>query len=262
MTLAEVDELKKKLVDIIHPDDKWITDELIKTKKVSACCQGHTGNGPHPCGVGVGVPDGGLARPQNKNKRNKKNKNHKSNYLSNVTLVVKVKHTKQFYRSQVSTKIKKVSACCQGHTGNGPHPCGVGVGVPDGGLARPQNKNKRNKKRKKHKSNYLSNVTLVVRVKHTKQFYQSQVSTKIKKVLACCQGHTGNGPHPCGVGVGVPDGGLARPKLNYWSHVTLVDIVKFGLTRQKQKNIRTKNSKNKNYFKDITLVRKIKLPAT
>ena len=56
VTLAEVDELTKKLVDISHPDDKWITDELIKTKKVSACCQGHTGKRATPIGDGCGCP--------------------------------------------------------------------------------------------------------------------------------------------------------------------------------------------------------------
>ena len=153
---------KLSVESVKHPDNKWITDVLTKTTKVSACCQGHTGNGPHPCGVGVGVPDDGLTRPKNKNKLNEKNKNNKSNYLSHVTLVVEVKHKKQ---SQVSTKTTKVSACCQGHTGNGPHPCGVGVGVPDGGLARP-------------KSNYLSHVTLAAKVKLTNKFSQSQVINK------------------------------------------------------------------------------------
>ena len=197
---------------------KWYNQLQVstKTQKVSACCQGHTGNGPHPCGVGVGVPDDGLARP-------------KSNYLSNVTLANRVKHTKLHNQSQVSTKTQKVSACCQGHTGNGPHPCGVGVGVPDDGLARP-------------KSNYLSNVTLANRVKHTKLFKQSQVSTKTQKVSACCLGHTGNGPHPRGVGVGVPDDGLACPKSNYLSNVTLVNQVKH--TKQyKQSQVSTKTQK-------------------
>ena len=315
VTLAREVKLKKK-VSISCPDDKWITDKLIKTKKCQPAVRDTLDNGPHPCSVGVGVPDGGLARP-------------KSNYLSHVTLAAKVKLTSEFSQSQVSTKTIKVSACCQGHTGNGPHPCGVGVGVPDGGLTRPQNKNKLNEKSKNNKSNYLSHVTqaenykltnkfsqsqvsikikkchseardrpdliqtapvpggslaqhkikinkltskfswsqvstktkkfqpavrdtldngphpcsvgvgvpdgglarpksnylshvtLAAKVKLTSEFSQSQVSTKTIKVSACCQGHTGNGPHPCGVGVGVPDSGLARPKSNYLSHVTL-----------------------------------------
>ena len=191
-----------------YPDGKWLTDIVTKTTKVSACCQAHTGNGPHPCGVGVGVPDDGLTRPKYKNKRNEKKKNRKSNYLSHVTLVEEDNSKKP---SQANNKTTKVSACCQAHTGNGPHPCGVGAGVPDDGLTRP-------------KSNYLSDVSLADVVKTMKS---AQVTNKTTKVSACCQAHTGNGPHPCGVGAGVPDDGLARQKSNYYSDVSLLNEVNY-----------------------------------
>ena len=186
-----------------HPDGKWLTDVVTKTTKVSACCQAHTVSWPHPCGVGAGVPDDGLARPQNKNKQNEKKKKYKSNYSSHVTLVEEDNHMKQ---SQVTNKTTKVSACCQAHTVSWPHPRGVGVGVPDDGLARP-------------KSNYLSDVTLSDEDTLLKP---TQVSNKTTKVSACCQAHTVSWPHPCGVGAGVPDDGLARPKSNYSSNVTMV----------------------------------------
>ena len=208
VTLASQVKQKIKVSISNHPNDKWITDDLIKTKKCQPAVRDTLENGPHTAKAGVGVPDSGLARPQNKNKQNEKIKNHKTNYLSHVTLVSKTKHTKQFYQSQVSTKITKVSACCQGHTGNGPHPCGVGVGVPDGGLARP-------------KSNYLSHVTLVGEVEDIKQCYQSQVSIKTKKCQPAVRDTLENGPHTAKAGVGVPDSGLARSNSNYLSHVTL-----------------------------------------
>ena len=101
VTLAREVKLKKN-VFISSPDNKWITDKLIKIKK----CHSEARDRPDLIQT-MPVPGGSLARTKNKNKQNEKIKNNKSNYLSNVTLVSKAKRTKQYNLSQVSTKIKK-----------------------------------------------------------------------------------------------------------------------------------------------------------
>ena len=67
-----------------QPDDKWIKVVLTKIKK----CQPDAGDRPDLIQT-ESVPSTGLARKQNKNKLNEKYKKKKSNYLQNVTLVVK-----------------------------------------------------------------------------------------------------------------------------------------------------------------------------
>ena len=190
------DELKKKAVFISHPDDKCITDDLIKTKKCQPAVRDTPVDGPHPTLMGVGVPDGGLARPQNKNQQNEKRNKSKSNYLSHVTMVVKLKRTKQFYQSPVSTKTIKCQPTVRDTPVDGPHPALMGVGVPDGGLARPQNKNKLNEKRKISQSQITClHVSLVHDVKRTEVFYAVSSLNKNKKVSACHWGQAGSNPN-------------------------------------------------------------------
>ena len=139
VTLAREFKLKK-IVAISHPDDKWITDDLIKTKK----CHSEARDRPDLIQTAP-VPGGGLARPQNKNKQNEKSKNSKSNYYSHVTLAAKVKLTKCFSKSQDPIKTKK----CHSEARDRPDLIQTAP-VPGGGLAR-------------HKLYYLSHVTLAKR---------------------------------------------------------------------------------------------------
>ena len=182
VTLAEVNKLTKKAVFIFHPDDKWITDVLIKTKKCQPAVRDTLDNGPHPCGVGVGVPDGGLTRPQNKNKPNEKSKNSQIKLLfACYSSCQSQAHTKRFSKSQVSTKTKKCQPAVRDTLDNGPHPCGVGVGVPDGGLARL-------------KTNYLSHVTLAVKGQNsTVTVLRSQLSGHGAAVTALRSRLSGHG---------------------------------------------------------------------
>ena len=103
VSLPVANKLAKESVK--HPDDKWITDVLTKIIKCQPAVRDILVTGPHTPRVTVGVPGSGRSRKQNKNKQNKKYKNQKSNYLSNVTLVVRIKLTKWFNQSQVSLDI-------------------------------------------------------------------------------------------------------------------------------------------------------------
>ena len=74
LLLGEI-KLKKK-VFFSHPDDKWITDDLLKTKK----CHSEARDRPDLIQTAP-VPGGSLAHPQNKNKQNEKSKKLQSKLL-------------------------------------------------------------------------------------------------------------------------------------------------------------------------------------
>ena len=93
--------------------------------------------GPHPTLMGVGVPDGGLIRPQKNEQNEKTDKNEKQNYFSDVTLVEVDERKRKTIKYQ--PPVRDMPGLLQG-----PHPTLMGVGVPDGGLIRPQ-KNKQRK---------------------------------------------------------------------------------------------------------------------
>ena len=155
-------------VSVKHPDDKWITDVLTKTLKCQPAVRDSPETGPHTPRVTVGVPDSGLARQQNKNKQNKKHKNHKSNYLSNVTLVDSVKHTKLVNQSQVTLAITAIRSRSRSRlVGHGSHTPRVTVSVTD--------------------SDHNSKFTVI----------QSRSRSRL----------SGHGPHTPRVTVGVPDSG-------------------------------------------------------
>ena len=197
VSLPVANKLIKVLVN--HPDDKWLTDDLTKTKK----CHSEARDRPDLIHTAP-VPGGGLARTKIKNT---KSKNPKINYLSNVTLVKVVKLTRQFSQSQVSSliKIKK----CHSEARDRPDLIQTAP-VPGGSLARPKNKNKLNEKSKKHNSNYLSHVILVKKNKLTRQFSQSQVSSLIK--IKKCHSEARDRPDLIQTAP-VPGGGLARTKI-------------------------------------------------
>ena len=155
--------------------DKQVS--IYKNTKVSACCQGHTRATPGttPNSLGVGVPDGGLARPIKKSTERKKYKPANPNYYEPVSI-----HKTQ----KCQPPVRDTPGPLQG-----PHPTVLGVGVPDGGLARPIKKSTERKIYKTANPNY-----------------NKLVSTKNTKVSASCQGHTRATPGttPNSLGCGCP----------------------------------------------------------
>ena len=214
-----VDSVKRTKLSCLPPSSN-------KTKK----CQSNAGDRPDLIQTAP-VPSLGLARQHNKNKPNEKMKNRKTNYLSHVKIsdsfksnnsiplspycssvslpvankraVASVKHPDDKWLKDVLTKTKKCLPAVRDTLVTGPHTPRVTVGVPDSGRARPQNKNKQNEKYKNHKSNYLSNVTLVDKLKHTKWYNQSQVTLAINVLRSRSWSRlSGHGPHTPRVTVG------------------------------------------------------------
>ena len=121
-------------------------DKLVKTTKTKKCQPPVWATpvmGAHPPQVGVGGPDGGLTRPKKKSTERKTYKSEKSNYKS---------RSEKCYYCEKSVKITKTKKCQPPVWATpvmGTHPPeAVGVGGPDGGLARPIKKLTERKKYK------------------------------------------------------------------------------------------------------------------
>ena len=162
--------------------------------------------GPHPPAVGVGVPDGGLARHKKVNKCAKLKMKmfvYKSVKKFEKSTILETESVKVVKNSYIKTKKCQPTVRDTPGTLQGPHPPAVGVGVPDGGLARPTKKYL-NKK-------YHEKAGLKSKMKISPQAVKHEKTKKCQPTVRDTPG-TLQGPHPPAVGVGVPDGGLARPK--------------------------------------------------
>ena len=223
---------KLSVVSVKHPDDKWIKDVLTKTKKCLPAVRDTLVTGPHTPRVTVGFPDSGRARQQNKNKQNKKYKNHKLNYLSNVTLVDRVKHTKLFNQSQVTQAITALRSRSRswlaGHSSHTPrvtvsvtdsshgsHTLRVTVNVPDRGhnskltVLRSWSRSR--------PSGYCPHTPRVT-VGVSDSGHNSKLAVLLSKSRSQLSGHC---PHTPRVTVGIPDSGHNSKPTVLWSRSRL-----------------------------------------
>ena len=154
-------------VSVKHPDDKWLTDVLTKTTKcqpaVRDILSGHTLHTPR---VTVVVPVSSHILSGH------------TPYTPRVTMVVPVSSHKLSGHTLHTPRVTVVVPV----SSHIPHTPRVTVKVPGSGRSRKQNKNKQNEKYKIKKANYLSHVTLVNNVKHTKLFKQSKATRDITKI--------------------------------------------------------------------------------
>ena len=162
---------------------------ITKTKKCQPAVRDTPVDGPHPTLLGVGVPDGGLACPSNK-------------IIIKPKISVLAGHPDGKWITDDLTTLKqqKCQPAVRDTLVDGPHPSHMGVGVPDGWLARPSNK-------------ITIKPKITVRGRHPDDKWIMDDSSKQKqqKCQPAVRDTPVDGPHPTLLGVGVPDGGLARP---------------------------------------------------
>ena len=179
----------------------------IKTAKCQPPVRDTLVVGPHPCSVGVGVPDRGLTRP---NKKITERKNYKKKNKLHAKINSRKVEVSSKEKCQTVIKTKKCQPPIRDTLVVGPHPCSEGVGVPDRGLTRP---NKKITERKNYKKKNKLHAKINSRKVEVSSKEKCQTVTKTKKCQPPVRDTLVVGPHPCSEGVGVPDGGLTRPKI-------------------------------------------------
>ena len=135
----------KKLLILQHLSAHAVCCNNKKSKKCQPAARDTSRGGPHTGKTGVGVPGSGLTRPKQKNIRTKKLKNE--NELTDVTLANRDELTKWYL--ELKTTHKKTTKCqpaVRDTSQGGPHTSKTGVGVPDSGLTRPNQKNYKKEK--------------------------------------------------------------------------------------------------------------------
>ena len=176
-----------------------------KQQKCQPAVRGTLVTGTHPTLLGGSAPDGGLARPKQKNKLNVKNK--MKDRTEHYQITIKPKNSaagghpddKWIKDDPTTTKQQKCQPAVRDTPVIGTHPILLGGSIPDGGLARP------------------IKITLkpktTATVSHPDDKWIMDDSTKIKqqKCQPAVRDTLVTGTHPILLGGSIPDGGLARP---------------------------------------------------